>query len=181
MSVHRPGFYAHRFLDFMADKGFKKIPSRKFHFRNLFNFFFYIFNKTRLAQNQRKKICFLLTIFISCKWLLCLSFNYILNTIFSRLNVSYFMSVIFNVKNIYKKVLFHYEYFTKKIIENYCKKFVKLISVFKTLYIIELLSKNNYFWMKFLVTCKNSKIISNKIFYFILFILYKYLEISLSM
>jgi len=27
VSVHRPGFYAHRFLDFMADKVFKKIPS----------------------------------------------------------------------------------------------------------------------------------------------------------
>ena len=33
VSVHRPGFYAHRFLDFMADKVFKKIPSRKDHFR----------------------------------------------------------------------------------------------------------------------------------------------------
>ena len=30
VSVHRPGFYAHRFLDFMADKVFKKIPSRKY-------------------------------------------------------------------------------------------------------------------------------------------------------
>jgi 1-phosphatidylinositol-4-phosphate 5-kinase len=29
VSVHRPSFYAHRFLDFMADKVFKKIPSRK--------------------------------------------------------------------------------------------------------------------------------------------------------
>ena len=122
-----------------------------------------------MRKTKEKKYVFLLTIFISCKWLLCLSFNYILNTIFSRLNVSYFMSVIFNVKDIYKKVLFHYEYFTKKIIENYFKKFVKLISVFKTLYILELLSKNNYFWIKFLVTCKNSKIIPNKIFYFILF------------
>jgi 1-phosphatidylinositol-4-phosphate 5-kinase len=27
VSVHRPGFYAHRFLDFMADRVFKKIPS----------------------------------------------------------------------------------------------------------------------------------------------------------
>jgi len=27
VSVHRPSFYAHRFLDFMADKVFKKIPS----------------------------------------------------------------------------------------------------------------------------------------------------------
>jgi len=27
VSVHRPNFYAHRFLDFMADKVFKKIPS----------------------------------------------------------------------------------------------------------------------------------------------------------
>lgn len=59
VSVHRPGFYAHRFLDFMADKVFKKIPSRKFHFRYLFNFFFfYNFNKTRLAQNQRKNMFF---------------------------------------------------------------------------------------------------------------------------
>ena len=33
VSVHRPGFYAHRFLDFMADKVFKKIPSRKDPFR----------------------------------------------------------------------------------------------------------------------------------------------------
>ena len=38
VSVHRPGFYAHRFLDFMADKVFKKIPSRKI--------FFIIFSKT---------------------------------------------------------------------------------------------------------------------------------------
>ena len=30
VSVHRPGFYAHRFLDFMADKVFKKIPSREY-------------------------------------------------------------------------------------------------------------------------------------------------------
>jgi hypothetical protein len=29
VSVHNPSFYAHRFLDFMADKVFKKIPSRK--------------------------------------------------------------------------------------------------------------------------------------------------------
>merc|ERR1719284_1029986 len=27
VSVHRPGFYAHRFLDFCADRVFKKIPS----------------------------------------------------------------------------------------------------------------------------------------------------------
>merc|ERR550532_3890232 len=30
VSVHRPNFYAHRFLDFMADKVFKKIPSLDF-------------------------------------------------------------------------------------------------------------------------------------------------------
>jgi len=30
VSVHRPNFYAHRFLDFMADKVFKKIPSHFF-------------------------------------------------------------------------------------------------------------------------------------------------------
>ena len=29
VSVHRPGFYAHRFLDFCADRVFKKIPSRE--------------------------------------------------------------------------------------------------------------------------------------------------------
>lgn len=29
VSVHRPSFYASRFLDFMAKKVFKKIPSRK--------------------------------------------------------------------------------------------------------------------------------------------------------
>lgn len=29
VSVHRPGFYAQRFLDFMANKVFRKIPSRK--------------------------------------------------------------------------------------------------------------------------------------------------------
>ena len=29
VSVHRPRFYAHRFLDFMADRVFKKIPSRE--------------------------------------------------------------------------------------------------------------------------------------------------------
>ena len=32
VSVHRPRFYAHRFLDFMADRVFKKIPSRKWLF-----------------------------------------------------------------------------------------------------------------------------------------------------
>ena len=40
VSVHRPGFYAHRFLDFMADKVFKKIPSRKIF---LFLFILYHF------------------------------------------------------------------------------------------------------------------------------------------
>ena len=30
VSVHRPGFYAHRFLDFCADRVFKKIPSREY-------------------------------------------------------------------------------------------------------------------------------------------------------
>jgi hypothetical protein len=35
VSVPRPGFYAHRFLDFCADRVFKKIPSRKFHFSSL--------------------------------------------------------------------------------------------------------------------------------------------------
>ena len=29
VSVHNPGFYAKRFLDFMAETVFKKIPSRK--------------------------------------------------------------------------------------------------------------------------------------------------------
>lgn len=29
VSVHRPSFYAQRFLDFMANKVFRKIPSRK--------------------------------------------------------------------------------------------------------------------------------------------------------
>ena len=40
VSVHRPSFYAHRFLDFMADKVFKKIPSRKsiHSILSLFNF-----------------------------------------------------------------------------------------------------------------------------------------------
>ncbi|KAI4482507.1 hypothetical protein M0802_013645 [Mischocyttarus mexicanus] len=31
VSVHRPGFYAQRFQDFMAKTVFKKIPSRKYH------------------------------------------------------------------------------------------------------------------------------------------------------
>ena len=39
VSVHRPGFYAHRFLDFMADKVFKKIPSRKNTIIIIFNIF----------------------------------------------------------------------------------------------------------------------------------------------
>lgn len=30
VSVHRPSFYAHRFQKFMAEKVFKKIPSRKY-------------------------------------------------------------------------------------------------------------------------------------------------------
>ena len=34
VSVHRPGFYAERFLNFMSEKIFKKIPSCKFdHFK----------------------------------------------------------------------------------------------------------------------------------------------------
>jgi hypothetical protein len=32
VSVHRPGFYAQRFQDFMAKTVFKKIPSRKYYF-----------------------------------------------------------------------------------------------------------------------------------------------------
>jgi hypothetical protein len=44
VSVHRPGFYAHRFLDFMADKVFKKIPSRKILYLFFLNFIYiYIF------------------------------------------------------------------------------------------------------------------------------------------
>jgi hypothetical protein len=32
--VHRPGFYAQRFQDFMAKTVFKKIPSRKYCFQS---------------------------------------------------------------------------------------------------------------------------------------------------
>jgi hypothetical protein len=34
VSVHRPGFYAQRFQDFMAKTVFKKIPSRKYYFQS---------------------------------------------------------------------------------------------------------------------------------------------------
>jgi len=39
VSVHRPGFYAERFMNFMRKTVFKKIPSRKnfmIHFSNVY-------------------------------------------------------------------------------------------------------------------------------------------------
>lgn len=61
VSVHRPGFYAHRFLDFMADRVFKKIPSRKYPLISytyqlplyyLFNFFMVISHIIPLQHHQ---------------------------------------------------------------------------------------------------------------------------------
>lgn len=36
VSVHKPGFYAQRFQEFMAGTVFKKIPSRKYTRTNLY-------------------------------------------------------------------------------------------------------------------------------------------------
>ena len=57
MSVHRPGFYAHRFLDFMADKVFKKIPSRKnfLFFQNFIYISFYIISLFPQMQTRISK------------------------------------------------------------------------------------------------------------------------------
>ena len=58
VSVHRPGFYAHRFLDFMADKVFKKIPSRKiflYFFQNFIYISFYIISLFPQMQTRISK------------------------------------------------------------------------------------------------------------------------------
>ena len=55
VSVHRPGFYAHRFLDFMADKVFKKIQSRKFYM-SAFVRTIRVYNRARIYLSGSKGV-----------------------------------------------------------------------------------------------------------------------------
>ena len=61
--MHRPGFYAHRFLDFCADRVFKKIPSREYCKEAPFPKSLFIYVPPPLMCHVARMGCHILTAF----------------------------------------------------------------------------------------------------------------------